>query len=62
MIAEADTIVARTTFRGTHLGPFFGIPATGRRVEQAQVHILRMVNGLCVEHRSVRDDLGMIAN
>lgn len=60
MIAEGDTVVARTTMRGTHRGPFFGIPPTGRKVEQQQVHVLRFAGGRTIEHRSVRDDLGLL--
>ena len=29
----SDTIVLEVTIRGTHLGPWRGVPATGRRVE-----------------------------
>ena len=60
LIAEGDKVVARTTMRGTHLGPYLGIPPTGRRFEQKQIHILRFVDGKAVEHRAVRDDLGML--
>jgi steroid delta-isomerase-like uncharacterized protein len=60
LIAEGDTVVARTTLRGTHKGQFFGIPPTGRRVEQKQIHILRFVDGKAAELRSVRDDLGLM--
>ena len=60
MIAEDDKVVARTTLRGTHLGPFMGIPPTGRQFVQAQIHILRFANGKAVEHRALRDDLGML--
>ena len=60
LIAENDKVVARTTLRGTHTGPFMGIPPTGRRVVQAQIHVLRFVDGKAVEHRAVRDDLGML--
>jgi steroid delta-isomerase-like uncharacterized protein len=60
LIAEGDKVVARTTFRGTQSGPFFGIPPTGRHVEQEQIHILRFVDGKAVEHRAVRDDLTMM--
>lgn len=60
LIAEDDMVVARTTMRGTHAGPFMGIPPTGRRFEQQQFHIFRFVNGKTVEHRAVRDDLGML--
>lgn len=60
LIAEDDTVVARTTLQGTHRGPFMGIAPTGRRVTQAQIHILRFVDGKAVEHRAVRDDLGLL--
>ncbi len=60
LIAEGDTVAARTTLRGTHTGPFMGIPPTGRRVVQEQIHILRFADGKAVEHRAVRDDLGML--
>ncbi len=60
VIAEDDKVVARTILRGTHTGPFFGIPPTGRQVVQEQIHILRFVDGKAVEHRAVRDDLGML--
>jgi steroid delta-isomerase-like uncharacterized protein len=60
VIAEDDKVVARTTLRGTHTGPFMGIPPTGRRFEQQQIHILRLADGKAVEHRAVRDDLGMM--
>jgi predicted ester cyclase len=60
VIAEGDLVAARTTLRGTHTGPFMGIPPTGRSVVQEQVHILRFVDGKAVEHRAVRDDLGML--
>ena len=60
VIGEGDTVVARTTLRGTHTGPFLGLAPTGRRVEQAQIHILRFAGGKAVEHRAVRDDLGLL--
>jgi predicted ester cyclase len=60
VIAEGDKVVARTTLSGTHRGPFFGIAPTGRRVVQEQIHIFRFADGKAVEHRAVRDDLGML--
>ena len=60
VIAENGKVAARTTLRGTHLGPFMGIPPTGRQFVQAQIHILRFVDGKAVEHRAVRDDLGLL--
>jgi predicted ester cyclase len=60
VIAEGDRVVARTTFRGTHLGDFFGIPATGNRVEVNGVHIVRIAGGKVVEHWGSNDDLGLM--
>jgi steroid delta-isomerase-like uncharacterized protein len=62
LIAEGDTVVARTTLQGTHDGPltFWDIPPTGRRFAQEQIHIFRFADGKAVEHRAVRDDLAML--
>ena len=60
LIADDEKVVARTIMTGTHRGPFFGIPATGRSVRQDQVHIIRFASGKGVEHRAVRDDLALM--
>lgn len=60
MIAEGDKVVARTLMRATHQGDFFGIPPTGRRVEMAGIHILRISGGKIVEHWGSNDDLGLL--
>ncbi|GAC1343309.1 MAG: ester cyclase [Ktedonobacteraceae bacterium] len=60
LVAEGDTVAGRVTMSGTHLGPFQGIPATGRSFEQAQTHFVRFREGKAIEHRAVRDDLGMM--
>jgi predicted ester cyclase len=60
VIAEGDWVAARTILYGTHNGPFFGIAPTGRQVVQEQIHLIRFANGKGVEHRAVRDDLGLL--
>jgi steroid delta-isomerase-like uncharacterized protein len=60
LVAEGDTVAGRVTMSGTHLGPFHGIPPTGRSFEQAHMHFVRFRDGKAIEHRAVRDDLGMI--
>ena len=60
LVAEGDTVAGRVTMSGTHLGPFQGIPATGRSFEQAQTHFVHFREGKAIEHRAVRDDLGMM--
>ena len=42
-----------------HLGDFFGVPATGKRVEVSQMTIERFLDGKIVEHHRVTDELGL---
>jgi steroid delta-isomerase-like uncharacterized protein len=60
LVTEADTVAGRVTMRGTHLGPFQGIAPTGRSFEQVHMHFVRFRDGKAIEHRAVRDDLGMM--
>jgi steroid delta-isomerase-like uncharacterized protein len=60
MVAEGDTVAGRVTMSGTHLGPFQGIAPTGRSFQQAHMHFVRFRDGKAIEHRAVRDDLGMM--
>jgi predicted ester cyclase len=60
VIAEGDWVAVRTILHGTHNGPFFGIAPTGRQVMQEQIHLIRFADGKGVEHRAVRDDLGLL--
>ena len=60
LLAEDDRVVVHTTMSGTHQGAFMGIPPTGRRFAQRQVHLLRIKDGKAVEHWAVRDDLGFL--
>ena len=60
LVAEGDTVVTRVTVSGTHRGPFQGIPPTGRSFRQDQMHFIRFRDGKVVEHRAVRDDLGVM--
>ena len=60
LVAEGDTVAGRVTMSGTHLGPFQGIPPTGRSFQQAHMHFVRFRDGKAIEHRAVRDDLGMM--
>jgi len=60
LVAEGDTVAGRVTMSGTHLGPFQGIPPTGRSLQQAQMYFVRFRDGKAIEHRAVRDELGMM--
>ena len=60
LVAEGDTVAGRVTMSGTHLGPFQGIPPTGRSFQQAQMYFVRFRDGKAIELRAVRDELGMM--
>src|SRR5215471_9149590 len=60
LVAEGDTVASRVIMKGTHLGPFQGIAPTGRSFQQDHMHFVRFRDGKAIEHRAVRDDLGMM--
>jgi predicted ester cyclase len=60
VIGEGDTVVVHCTFHGRHTGEFMGIAPTNRPFAFRQVHIVRFKDGKGVEHRAVRDDLGLL--
>jgi steroid delta-isomerase-like uncharacterized protein len=59
-IAEGDKVLTHKTFHGTHLGPFMGIPATGRAVTIDVMDIYTVTGGVIAEHWTVGDMLGML--
>lgn len=59
-VAEGDRVWVETRMTGTHEGPFFGWPPTGRSFAVRQVHMLRLEDDLIREHWAVRDDLGVL--
>lgn len=56
VIAEGDLVALHCTHSGRHTGEFMGVPATGRTFSYRQMHMIRVENGLGVEHWAVRDD------
>ena len=50
MIAEADKVVVRFTFRATYGGGFMDIPATGQQVAMPGIIIYRIADGKIAEH------------
>ena len=60
IVAEGDRVVLRLTMRGTHQGPFNGIPATGKPVVVVGTSIERIVDGRIVEGWVTNDALGML--
>jgi predicted ester cyclase len=50
-----DRVLVYWRFTGTHGGPFFGIPATGRQVDFVGTDLLTIRDGKIVEHRHVEE-------
>jgi steroid delta-isomerase-like uncharacterized protein len=56
-VAEGDLVTTFQTWRGTHTGEFLGIPATGKTVKVTGVDIVRVADGMLVEHWGILDML-----
>jgi steroid delta-isomerase-like uncharacterized protein len=65
LIGQDELVMARWTWRGTHLGPFQGLPPTGRQASGQGIEIYRFADGkieeiwLEVNVLSVLEQLGV---
>ncbi len=59
-IAAGENVITQGVFRGTHLAKFQGLPATGKSIEIAIMHIDRVSNDRVLEHWGQGDQLGMM--
>ena len=60
-VAEGEKVVSRYTIRGTHQGEeFFGVAATGERMEMSGIQIDWLRGGKVVEERAEFDLLGAL--
>ena len=60
VLVDGEKVCARGTFRGTHQGDFLGIPPTGKRFEIQFIDIVRVVDGVAVEHWGSTDMLSLL--
>ncbi|MFG2293827.1 ester cyclase [Streptomyces sp. NPDC048603] len=61
ILIDGNEAVLHVTFRGTHLGPLFGIPPTGRRLEIGEIIIEKYDDqGRMREFRQEGDYAGML--
>jgi len=51
-IVDGDRVASLWNFRGTHQGPIFGVPGTGRPVELQNLSIARVEGGRVVQYNS----------
>lgn len=59
-VAEGDKVVSRYTVSGIHQGPFFGIPATGKRVSWTVTATMGVVDNKIQELWMNWDQLGLL--
>jgi steroid delta-isomerase-like uncharacterized protein len=60
MLAERDIVAFRSTMTGTHLGPFQGLPPTGKPVSVAHMHFVRLLDGKTTDLWHVWDVAGLM--
>jgi len=60
-IAEGDRVVTRKSFRGTHRGPFIGVPPSNAPIDFEVIDILTFRDGKIAEHRVVVDRYALLS-
>ncbi len=57
IFARGDKVVVRTVFKMTHIGDWYGIPATGNKIEVSEIFIIRIQDGKIAEEWGITDRL-----
>ena len=52
-LADGDRVTTYKTYHGTHLGEFFGLAPTGRKIQFETVDVMRVRDGKISEHWGV---------
>jgi predicted ester cyclase len=69
IVAVKESVIVSGEYSGTHLGIsqlptdggfLAGVPPTGRKFVVQHIHWFKLKDGLILEHRASRDDLGMM--
>lgn len=60
IFAEGDLVSGRFVLTGTHLGPFFGIAPTGRKVKITGIDIVRIRDGRITDFWYSEDQLSLL--
>lgn len=60
LIAEGDYVLQRISAKGTHLGEFAGIPATGKPIDIWLMVVSRIANNQIAEEWQLVDSLSML--
>jgi len=57
LVAEEESVVVRTTWRGTYLGEYEGIAPTGKQVTRSMIQIFHVKDGKLLEEWSEGESL-----
>jgi len=60
VVVQGNEVAGRWMGRGTNLGPFLGMPPTGRRIEMREMGMFRFAGGRLAEAWRVADELSML--
>jgi steroid delta-isomerase-like uncharacterized protein len=60
LVADGDRVAVRTRLRGTHVGPLYGSPGTGKTVSIEAMAFFRILGGLIVEEWLVADQPSLL--
>jgi uncharacterized protein (TIGR02246 family) len=60
VLIDGNRVVTLANISGTHAGDFFGLPATGRRVQAVGAFIYTLSDGLIVHERRILDFTGVL--
>ena len=60
LLADGDKVIYRMTYRGTHKGEFFGVPATNKEVTARTIGIARIADGKIIEEWENMDEMGFM--
>ncbi|HNP73876.1 MAG TPA: ester cyclase [Kouleothrix sp.] len=60
IVAEGSTVAVEWSLSGTHMGPFMGIPATGKPINFNGISLIRYHNGAAVADTRVWDVAGLL--
>ncbi len=60
IVADDDLVAVRMNVTGTNTGSMMGMPPTGARVSVSAIDILRLRDGMIVEHWGVADEASLL--
>ena len=60
LVADGEYVMVHLTSTGTNKGEMMGMPATGKSVKVAEMHLVRVKDGKFVEHWGVEDQMSMM--